>query len=146
MDGSLRQGIGDPLAPFHGQHTGAVQVVEEAGGIQVIHPGDAVKIEVAERHRAAVFLHQGKGGAGDPIAAAQAPGQAHRKGGFSGAHGAGIGQHIAGAQQLCQPLGQRLRLGRAVGGDSHGHLSNSIPRAVMTGLPSAPSSGVMPPA
>ena len=82
-DGLRRQGPARPLAPLHGAHAAAIQVVVPADVKEVLRPLQAVEVKMEQGQPSAlVLVDDGKGGTGDPLPAFQAPGQAPGKGGL----------------------------------------------------------------
>ena len=61
-----------------------------------------------------ILVDNGKSGAGDPVGAAQSPGESPGKGGLAHAQAALVGNHRTGRQHTGQPGAQGLRLRLAV--------------------------------
>ena len=90
----------------------------QPGGVQIILGGQPVQVEVGQRLRTPVIIHNGKGGAGDQILAAQPGGQTLGEGGLSGAQSAEVAHKAARRQLFCQPSAQCNGLLPVFGGEN----------------------------
>ena len=88
------------------QETHLFQIIVEPGRAQVVLGGDAVEVKMRERARAAVIVHDGKGGAADRVGAAKALGQALAESGLACAETAGKRDEGAVRQGSGQPPAQ----------------------------------------
>ena len=98
-------------------HTGegTVLCALDARRAQIILGRNAVQVKVRQRARAPVVVHNGKGGAGHRVGAAQTLGKTLGKGGLARAQTAGKGDQRPGSQHSGHPLAQRHRLGAGMG-------------------------------
>ena len=103
------------FAPLHGADAAPVQVVLPADVEQGVGVRQAVHVEMEQGNTALVLIDDGEGGAGDPAAAAQAPGEAPGECGLAHAQSAGVRHHGTGGQHGGKTGAQILRLRHAVG-------------------------------
>jgi hypothetical protein len=111
LDRTFGAKVPESLGPFdHGDRTAIVEVFIDADADNVRRRVEPVQVDVAESQTfALVFLHQGKGRAGNRFVDAKATGQAAGKNGFAGTQVTVQGNHVAatesGRQALAEPLG-----------------------------------------